>query len=188
MEDAMSDHEDYEREYRAIKEVHGNKGYLEGIEAGKEETLQAGFDLGYSEGSELGFLLGTLRGILRYCTYFHPLNYHVIPRAFSVLQASELNKTGNISPEKLLSIAKLEKEIQELSEFELLTHLKSKSIETSCGSTSCCKGNTEPSACQPTSSGQLDVSGFKAKVATFMKDLGFSEDLLQSILSKNSHA
>eukprot|EP00128_Syssomonas_multiformis_P014095 Colp12_sorted_trinity150504_noHs@103 len=170
MEDAMSDHEDYEREYRAIKEVHGNKGYLEGIEAGKEETLQAGFDLGYSEGSELGFLLGTLRGIL------------------SVLQASELNKTGNISPEKLLSIAKLEKEIQELSEFELLTHLKSKSIETSCGSTSCCKGNTEPSACQPTSSGQLDVSGFKAKVATFMKDLGFSEDLLQSILSKNSHA
>ena len=39
--------------------------YVEGVSAGKEELLQAGFNAGYEAGSRLGVALGQLRGVVR---------------------------------------------------------------------------------------------------------------------------
>lgn len=39
-----------DREWAARREQHWNRGYLEGVEAGKQETVQAGFN----EGGRLG--------------------------------------------------------------------------------------------------------------------------------------
>ncbi|GJJ68823.1 hypothetical protein EMPS_01169 [Entomortierella parvispora] len=53
-----------EREWSRLHENFGNSGYLEGIEEGKESTLQDGFNQGWSEGVQYGHELGRLRGLI----------------------------------------------------------------------------------------------------------------------------
>jgi len=56
-----------EREWNLLKERFKNQGYLEGIEKGKEELLQAGFDSGFEESSSVGYAFGEAFGFLRMC-------------------------------------------------------------------------------------------------------------------------
>ncbi|KAI8054991.1 hypothetical protein BDF22DRAFT_618304 [Syncephalis plumigaleata] len=58
-EQTMSD-----REWTRLEQEHHNNGYREGLEIGKEHTLQQGFDRGYQEGLTLGREMGLLRGKL----------------------------------------------------------------------------------------------------------------------------
>ncbi|KAG0316753.1 hypothetical protein BGZ99_006713 [Dissophora globulifera] len=53
-----------EREWDRLHDTFGNTGYREGIEEGKEGTLQQGFNQGWSEGVEYGHALGQLRGLI----------------------------------------------------------------------------------------------------------------------------
>ncbi|KAH8550593.1 hypothetical protein BGW37DRAFT_497558 [Umbelopsis sp. PMI_123] len=52
-----------QREWEKMNEVHGNEGYKDGIVAGKDITIQEGFNKGYKEGVALGRQFGKLRGI-----------------------------------------------------------------------------------------------------------------------------
>lgn len=45
----ICDKEHLEREWKLRREGHRNAGYREGLEAGKKETVQAGFDAGASD-------------------------------------------------------------------------------------------------------------------------------------------
>ncbi|KAI3438103.1 hypothetical protein D9Q98_000545 [Chlorella vulgaris] len=51
-----------DREWQARREEHFSSGYREGLEAGKQETVQEGFDQGYQQGSAAGFECGAARG------------------------------------------------------------------------------------------------------------------------------
>ncbi|KAF9932416.1 hypothetical protein FBU30_008268 [Linnemannia zychae] len=53
-----------QKEWDRLHENFGNAGYLEGIEEGKEGTLQQGFNQGWSEGVQYGHELGRLRGLI----------------------------------------------------------------------------------------------------------------------------
>ncbi|KAF9958530.1 hypothetical protein BGZ70_009169 [Mortierella alpina] len=53
-----------EKEWSRLHETFGNTGYREGIEEGKEGTLQQGFNQGWSEGVNYGHELGRLRGLI----------------------------------------------------------------------------------------------------------------------------
>ncbi|KAI1317938.1 hypothetical protein EDD11_007460 [Mortierella claussenii] len=53
-----------EREWSRLNDTFGNSGYREGIEEGKEGTLQEGFNQGWSEGVHYGHELGRLRGLI----------------------------------------------------------------------------------------------------------------------------
>lgn len=44
---------------------HHNAGYLDGLEDGKEETLQSGFNAGFVDGGTAGFAYGQARGATR---------------------------------------------------------------------------------------------------------------------------
>ncbi|KAI9283114.1 hypothetical protein BC943DRAFT_328308 [Umbelopsis sp. AD052] len=52
-----------QREWEKMNEVHGNEGYKDGIVAGKDVTIQEGFNKGYKEGVALGRQFGKLRGV-----------------------------------------------------------------------------------------------------------------------------
>lgn len=54
-----------ERNWKRLQETHGVLGYKEGVVEGKDESLQAGFNVGFSEGAIIGHELGRLRGIIR---------------------------------------------------------------------------------------------------------------------------
>lgn len=51
------------REARSREQRYWNEGFREGVEAGKEETLQHGFNVGFREGADAGLLWGELRGV-----------------------------------------------------------------------------------------------------------------------------
>ncbi|KAF8957670.1 hypothetical protein BGZ46_002104 [Entomortierella lignicola] len=53
-----------EKDWSRMNETFGNSGYREGIEEGKEGTLQEGFNQGWSEGVHYGYELGRLRGLI----------------------------------------------------------------------------------------------------------------------------
>lgn len=66
----LSDDE-FERQSRSfsLKKVERdfyNEGYKEGIEIGKEETLQAGFNEGFVAGAKAAYAQGEVSGVLRY--------------------------------------------------------------------------------------------------------------------------
>ncbi|KAG0051142.1 hypothetical protein BGZ83_004044 [Gryganskiella cystojenkinii] len=63
-EDVSYDRSIAEKEWSRLHENFGNSGYLEGIEEGKESTLQEGFNQGWSEGVQYGHELGRLRGLI----------------------------------------------------------------------------------------------------------------------------
>ena len=44
---------------------HHNAGYLEGLEEGKAETIQSGFNEGFLDGGKAGFAYGQLKGAAR---------------------------------------------------------------------------------------------------------------------------
>ena len=56
--------EHLEREWRAREANFHSSGYLEGLEAGKRETVQRGFNEGFADGSLQGFEWGAARGAL----------------------------------------------------------------------------------------------------------------------------
>ncbi|KAI9342052.1 hypothetical protein DFJ73DRAFT_843030 [Zopfochytrium polystomum] len=51
-----------ERAWNRMQDVHGNRGYLEGIEAGKAAAIQSGFDEGYNDSFLLGLRVGRIIG------------------------------------------------------------------------------------------------------------------------------
>ncbi|KAF9903328.1 hypothetical protein EC991_003975 [Linnemannia zychae] len=53
-----------QKEWDRLHENFGNTGYREGIEEGKEGTLQQGFNQGWAEGVQYGHELGRLRGLI----------------------------------------------------------------------------------------------------------------------------
>ncbi|KAL0024404.1 hypothetical protein WJX79_010910 [Trebouxia sp. C0005] len=53
------------REWNVRREQHYNSGYREGLDAGKEQTLQQGFDTGFLQGCTAGHEWGMLQGATR---------------------------------------------------------------------------------------------------------------------------
>ncbi|KAF9408923.1 hypothetical protein BGZ94_002146 [Podila epigama] len=87
-----------EKEWSKLHENYGNAGYREGIEEGKEGTLQQGFNQGWSEGVQYGYELGRLRGLIS------PLVEYI--------QSSEQKKT-DICSSRQISAQDLEQWIKE---------------------------------------------------------------------------
>ncbi|KAF5828996.1 hypothetical protein DUNSADRAFT_16725 [Dunaliella salina] len=58
-------HGELAREQQARNKYHYNTGYREGVEAGKERTLQPGFNLGFKEGAEAGFEWGSIKATVK---------------------------------------------------------------------------------------------------------------------------
>mmetsp|Transcript_7470 Transcript_7470/g.18519 ORF Transcript_7470/g.18519 Transcript_7470/m.18519 type:complete len:222 (-) Transcript_7470:97-762(-) len=54
-----------ERERDARHNQFHNVGYRDGLDAGKEKTLQHGFDIGFKEGAQAGFQWGALRAAVK---------------------------------------------------------------------------------------------------------------------------
>ncbi|KAH9110452.1 hypothetical protein AeMF1_014746 [Aphanomyces euteiches] len=54
-----------EKESNAMERRFRTVGYLDGLDVGKEETLQEGFNQGYALGASHGFQCGVLQGLLR---------------------------------------------------------------------------------------------------------------------------
>ncbi|KAF9121579.1 hypothetical protein BGW39_010416 [Mortierella sp. 14UC] len=75
-----------QKEWDRLHENFGNTGYREGIEEGKEGTLQQGFNQGWSEGVQYGHELGRLRGLIS-----GPMN-HIEDKDGWIARASELVK------------------------------------------------------------------------------------------------
>ncbi|KAJ2956219.1 hypothetical protein NQZ79_g7902 [Umbelopsis isabellina] len=81
-----------EREWNKMNEVHGNEGYKDGIVAGKDITIQEGFNRGYKEGVALGRQFGKLRGtVSTLIVYYTQLQKDVIDPAL-MEKLTHLNK------------------------------------------------------------------------------------------------
>ncbi|XP_068092488.1 protein YAE1 homolog [Hyperolius riggenbachi] len=52
------------RDWKRSMEKRLKEGYLDGVDAGKENSLQAGFNMGYKEGVNMLIPLGEIRGII----------------------------------------------------------------------------------------------------------------------------
>lgn len=63
-DDSSGFEEDLERERRARRHQHHTAGLRDGVDQGKEETVEEGFFLGFREGRVLGFHAGLMRGTL----------------------------------------------------------------------------------------------------------------------------
>eukprot|EP00999_Lentomonas_sp_LEN2_P001261 NODE_2281_length_607_cov_86.691667_g2231_i0.p2 GENE.NODE_2281_length_607_cov_86.691667_g2231_i0~~NODE_2281_length_607_cov_86.691667_g2231_i0.p2 ORF type:complete len:133 (+),score=35.05 NODE_2281_length_607_cov_86.691667_g2231_i0:160-558(+) len=63
MDDVFGDDDVFDSE--SVVDRHFNAGYLEGIEAGKNESIQEGFNIGFSAGNDYGSQLGVLIGRVR---------------------------------------------------------------------------------------------------------------------------
>ncbi|ETW01231.1 hypothetical protein H310_06817 [Aphanomyces invadans] len=61
-----------QQESRAMERRSRTVGFREGVDAGKEETLQEGFNAGYVVGASQGFRSGVLQGLLRAYTSQFP--------------------------------------------------------------------------------------------------------------------
>lgn len=46
----------------AVATQHNDKGYIDGLEQGKSETIQSGFNEGFVHGGRIGFEFGQLKG------------------------------------------------------------------------------------------------------------------------------
>ncbi|KAL6780571.1 hypothetical protein ACKKBF_B12605 [Auxenochlorella protothecoides x Auxenochlorella symbiontica] len=63
-DDSPTDAGQLEREWQSRREGHYNAGFLEGLEVGKQESVQAGFDSGFMAGAEAGRAWGERAGAL----------------------------------------------------------------------------------------------------------------------------
>eukprot|EP00878_Enallax_costatus_P017661 GHUV01018555.1.p1 GENE.GHUV01018555.1~~GHUV01018555.1.p1 ORF type:complete len:154 (+),score=52.50 GHUV01018555.1:162-623(+) len=62
---ASAERSQLDREWEARHQHFYNTGYREGLDEGKELTLQLGFNFGFSEGAEAGFRFGVMKGALQ---------------------------------------------------------------------------------------------------------------------------
>ncbi|OQR98320.1 hypothetical protein ACHHYP_08742 [Achlya hypogyna] len=76
-----------EKESLAMERRSRTVGFREGIDVGKEQTLQEGFDHGYKHGAAKGFQSGLLQGLLR--AFKHQFPHAAETEAIAAL-ASEL--------------------------------------------------------------------------------------------------
>ncbi|BFZ64513.1 Essential protein Yae1, N terminal [Saitoella coloradoensis] len=60
------------KDWAALKELHSNQGYKDGIHHGRTSSAQPGFDAGYSTASPLGLRAGRLLGVLHSLHIRHP--------------------------------------------------------------------------------------------------------------------
>ncbi|XP_015273398.1 PREDICTED: yae1 domain-containing protein 1 isoform X2 [Gekko japonicus] len=58
-----------QKEWKSTMEKRVKEGYREGVEAGKELTLQQGFNQGYEEAVKVMFSCGQLKGNVRLTGY-----------------------------------------------------------------------------------------------------------------------
>ncbi|KDO29115.1 hypothetical protein SPRG_06171 [Saprolegnia parasitica CBS 223.65] len=81
-----------EKESLAMERRSRTVGFREGIDVGKEQTLQEGFDYGYKAGAAKGFEMGTLHGILRAFQHQFPAEHPAMATVLALaaeLKASE---------------------------------------------------------------------------------------------------
>jgi hypothetical protein len=89
---------------RRLEAEHTTAGYREGIAKGKEDTLQKGFDQGYSSGAAIGLQAGQLLGTLE-----------------GIAQAVEAHKDKFDTAEKLLQEALAELSVEKIFASEFWT-------------------------------------------------------------------
>jgi hypothetical protein len=89
---------------RRLEAEHTTAGYREGIARGKEDTLQKGFDQGYSTGAAIGLQAGQLLGTLE-----------------GIAQAVEAHKDKFDTAEKLLQEALAELSVEKIFASEFWT-------------------------------------------------------------------
>ncbi|XP_066128213.1 protein YAE1 homolog [Saccopteryx bilineata] len=79
-----------QREWRSHMQRRVKEGYRDGVEAGKADTLQQGFNQGYKEGAEViinyGQLRGTLSALLSWC-HLHDNSSSLISKINNLLDA-----------------------------------------------------------------------------------------------------
>ncbi|KAF0690270.1 Aste57867_18344 [Aphanomyces stellatus] len=88
---------DSEHQDRAWVEVEANAmerrsrtvGFREGLDVGKEETLQEGFNEGYAAGAAHGFRSGVLQGLLRSFAHQYPDKKDLVQDVLASLRAKE---------------------------------------------------------------------------------------------------
>ncbi|EQC33208.1 hypothetical protein SDRG_09192 [Saprolegnia diclina VS20] len=81
-----------EKESLAMERRSRTVGFREGIDVGKEQMLQEGFDHGYKAGAAKGFEMGTLHGILRAFKHQFPADHPAMAAVLALaaeLKASE---------------------------------------------------------------------------------------------------
>ncbi|XP_067406499.1 protein YAE1 homolog [Emydura macquarii macquarii] len=66
-----------QKEWKSTMEKRVKEGYRDGVEAGKELSLQQGFNWGYKQGAEMMMTCGQLKGTLSALLSWYLLNGHV---------------------------------------------------------------------------------------------------------------
>uniref|UniRef100_H3H1W9 Essential protein Yae1 N-terminal domain-containing protein n=1 Tax=Phytophthora ramorum TaxID=164328 RepID=H3H1W9_PHYRM len=106
-QDLMSDDEEHEtllaQESVALERRMKTVGIRDGLELGKEDTLQEGFDLGFAQGAARSFRFGRLRGALSTasaCGLFSDLNSDILVSCIQQLRALEKDISVHKDTEK----------------------------------------------------------------------------------------
>ncbi|KAI9594071.1 hypothetical protein BDF19DRAFT_445826 [Syncephalis fuscata] len=144
---AMSD-----REWTRLERLHHNDGYREGLEMGKERTLQRGFDQGYQEGLALGKEIGLLRGKLASIITAYQLGHSMPVNVDDKLMQRAIDFEKRCSPAQLatslsgwMSIGTVEEVTTSCNnaskEHCACASTKTASITETNTSTGCCRSN-----------------------------------------------
>ncbi|KAH7485637.1 Protein YAE1-like protein [Phytophthora ramorum] len=106
-QDLLSDDEEHEtllaQESVALERRMKTVGIRDGLELGKEDTLQEGFDLGFAQGAARSFRFGRLRGALSTasaCGLFSDLNSDILVSCIQQLRAFEKDISVHKDTEK----------------------------------------------------------------------------------------
>ncbi|KAK3825949.1 MAG: hypothetical protein J3Q66DRAFT_329012 [Benniella sp.] len=136
-----------EREWSRLHDTFGNTGYREGIEEGKEGTLQQGFNQGWADGVQYGYELGRLRGLISPLIEYLRSTTPSSSSPFKDLQDKEawIKKASELTKELVeLDIAKV---FDKAFFDDGYKSTPSKSTPTNTGS-GCCGGSNKESCCQ----------------------------------------
>ena len=63
-DDHQNTHESHPSDQRRLQTDHSTAGYREGVNVGKQDSLQKGFDEGYTIGAAIGLQAGQILGVL----------------------------------------------------------------------------------------------------------------------------
>ncbi|CDK24110.1 unnamed protein product [Kuraishia capsulata CBS 1993] len=59
----------------SLRQVHGKRGYLDGVSQSKESTIQEGFDSGFGIGLRIADQVGFVLGVLQFQATVDPAHY-----------------------------------------------------------------------------------------------------------------
>ncbi|KAM9697836.1 protein YAE1 homolog [Dama dama] len=193
-----------QREWRSHMQRRVKEGYRDGIDAGKADTLQQGFNQGYKEGAEViinyGQLRGTLSALLSWC-HLHDNSSALISKINNLLDAvgqceeyvlrhlksitsqpHVVDLLDSIQDMDLCHVAPAEEKIDEAKDerfcennAEFNKNCSKNLSRVDCSSLECCRAQEHARPENPSLTWILE------QTASLVKQLGVSVDILQHL-------